>query len=136
MGLKSSDYIGVDFKADVQPILNNKCVTCHGGDKLEAGLDLSDRATSFFNVAYESLHRLAEPGSGNFAAKKYLNEREGLAIESPLIARLAGHSLQAKGEETHLSNAPHPATTPVTAEELLTLTRWIDLGASFQGGRP
>lgn len=46
----------LDYTARVQPVLDAKCVSCHGGPKgMAAGLDLSRGWTEFFNIAYEHL---------------------------------------------------------------------------------
>jgi hypothetical protein len=120
---------GVDFRRDVQPILDAKCVSCHGEG---AALDLRGAPTRHFTVSYESLHRLEDPASRNFAAKRYINEREALAVESWLIEVLSGREL--KAPRALFEAGPHPAQDPLTAQELLTLARWIDLGATFRGG--
>jgi hypothetical protein len=63
------------------------------------------------------LHRLKESDSGNyFADKKSLNERDALSSQSALIDLLMTQ------EHRYLSD-----------EELLTLIRWIDIGATFKG---
>lgn len=133
MNQTKDDYISVDFRRDVQPILNKHCVACHqpGGSALgksasaksPANLDLRDAVTNHYNVAYESLNQLIDPASGNYAAKRFVNEREALASESLLIETLRGE----KG-------ASHLKGKPLSKQELLTLIRWIDLGATFKGG--
>lgn len=46
----------LDYSARIQPILDAKCVGCHGGEKgLAKGLDLSRGWTEFFNISYEHL---------------------------------------------------------------------------------
>jgi len=46
----------LDYTERVQPILDARCVSCHGGEKgLAAGLDLSRGWTEFFNISYEHL---------------------------------------------------------------------------------
>lgn len=46
----------LDYMARVQPILDAKCVSCHGGPKgMAKGLDLSRGWTEFFNISYEHL---------------------------------------------------------------------------------
>ena len=46
----------LDYSSRVQPILDVKCVSCHGGEKgMAAGLDLSRGWTEFFNISYEHL---------------------------------------------------------------------------------
>lgn len=111
-GASLSDYISIDFVRDVQPLLDEHCVGCHQG----GGLDLRGTPTRHYSVAYESLHQLRDPRSGNFAAKKYINEREALSSQSLLIDTLL------REDHRQLNEA-----------ELLTLIRWIDLGATFRG---
>ena len=113
----------VDFVADVQPILDRRCVSCHNSDDPTAGLDLTGGRDGPYTVAYTQLHALRDPESGNHADKRYINEREGLSSESFLIEKLADPSLE-----------PHPPGDPIQPDELLTLIRWIDLGATFLGG--
>ncbi len=44
------------YATDVQPVLDRHCIQCHGEkDRLEAGLDLTDRMTVFFCASYENL---------------------------------------------------------------------------------
>jgi mono/diheme cytochrome c family protein len=130
----ASDYVSIDFRRDVQPILNRHCVSCHNDSGPEsAGLDLRDIPTGHFTVAYESLHVLQDPQSGNHANKRFVNEREGLAIESYLIEKLVGRELDA-AQELDSVGRPHPSEHGLGESELLTLIRWIDLGATFLGG--
>lgn len=119
----AGEYIGVDFKDDVQPILNQNCMSCHVG-KGPAGLDLRDIPTEHYNIAYESLHQLSDSESGNYADKKYINEREALSSESKLITSIMGE----RGEK-------HLQGKYLTNEQRLTLIRWIDLGATYKGAK-
>ena len=46
----------VDFPGMVQPVLDNRCVSCHGGEKgIAAGFDLTGGWTEHFNISYENL---------------------------------------------------------------------------------
>ncbi len=46
----------LDYSRRVQPVLDAKCVSCHGGAKgLAKGLDLSAGWTEVFNISYENL---------------------------------------------------------------------------------
>lgn len=119
-GKSSADYRDIDFRRDVQPILDRACVSCHAGVSAAAGLDLAPTPTRHYSVAYESLHRLRDPQSGNFAEKRYIDERSALAANSGLIRILL---------------EGHPVQKTLSEDELLTLIRWIDLGATFIGGR-
>ena len=111
-GARITDYISIDFLTDIQPLLDKHCVACHQ----DGALDLRGRPTRHYNVAYESLHQLRDPASGNFADKRYINEREALSSQSPLIDKLLSE------DHAYLSD-----------EELLTLIRWIDIGATYKG---
>jgi len=117
------ETIGIDFHADVQPILNHRCRTCHQSETGPAGLDLRDIETTHYNRAYESLHQLRDPASGNYADKRYINEREALSSESRLVQSLIG-----KQGRQHLQGEA------LSDDEMLTLVRWIDLGATYKGG--
>jgi hypothetical protein len=51
----------IDYPTMIQPILDEHCVSCHGGQKgFAAGLDLTGGWTWAFNISYETLikHRL------------------------------------------------------------------------------
>lgn len=125
--------LSVDFQTHIQPILERRCISCHDAKRAASGLDLRGSRDGAWSVAYRSLQRLEDPASGNFAAKRYVNEREALSSKSYLIEKLTGREY----------NAPQQLNTPgkihvpeLTEQELLTLIRWIDLGATFQGGNP
>lgn len=45
----------LDYPSQIQPIWDKHCVSCHGGERLEAGLDLSGAPTRLFNISYENL---------------------------------------------------------------------------------
>ena len=103
----------IDFERDVRPILESKCIGCHSEQNLAADLNLSG------NGAFETLRRFVE-------------HRETLAIKSYLIEKLYGRELHAARELS--GETPHPVESPLSKKELQTFVRWIDLGASRQGG--
>jgi hypothetical protein len=43
------------YPTDIQPILDQHCVRCHGGEKTEGDLVLTGDLTTFFNRSYENL---------------------------------------------------------------------------------
>ena len=45
----------VHYPADIQPMLNSRCVRCHEGGTSEGKLDLSGEPTEFFSRSYEGL---------------------------------------------------------------------------------
>ncbi len=105
--LRPADAAGIDFSRDVKPILAEHCIKCHGPDKAESGLDLSDR-----NKA------LSELDSGDRAIVP------GKATESHLIARVAS------GEPDQ--RMPPGDEKPLKAAEIEILRQWIEAGAEYQ----
>ena len=94
-----------DFDLDVRPILTQRCVSCHGGVKLESGLSFKSREEAF---------RLAD--SGNYAIV------EGDPGKSELIRRVTSN-----GEE----RMP-PDGDRLSELEVSVLRRWIETGARWE----
>jgi hypothetical protein len=95
----------VDYNTQVKPILNKKCISCHGGVKKKAG----------FSLLFQE-EALAATASGKSAIIP------GDAKHSEMILRL--HS---KDPEERM---PYQAD-PLTKDEIDILTRWVDEGAKF-----
>lgn len=105
LGLSCQDSERVDFSTQIKPILNNKCITCHGGVKKNAG----------FSLLFED-EAFAKTESGKPAIIP------GDAAGSELIQRLHEDDpeLRMPYEKPKLSDA-----------EIDLLTRWIDQGAEW-----
>lgn len=99
----SSDQI--DFSTQIKPILNTKCITCHGGVKKNGGFSLLFKEEAF--AATESGKPAIIPGD---------------ASGSELIKRLheKDPDLRMPYEKPKLSD-----------EEIELLTKWIDQGAKW-----
>lgn len=95
----------VDYNADVKPILNQKCISCHGGVKKKGDFSLLFREEA-----------LAATASGFPAIIP------GDAKNSEMIKRLHAHD-----EEERMPYHEEP----LSKEEISILTRWIDEGAKF-----
>ncbi|MDA1013931.1 MAG: PSD1 and planctomycete cytochrome C domain-containing protein [Planctomycetota bacterium] len=87
------------FERDIKPILTKRCVSCHGVDAPEAGLDL------------RSLKSLVR------GSKKGPVIVEGFSDKSVLIRKVASRAMP-----------PADSGSPLTADEIQTITRWIDTG--------
>ncbi len=128
--------VEVDFVRDVQPILQASCAVgqCHSGATPAAGLSLTDAPTARYSDAYESL---LVPGVGSVGGKRYVDDGNGSARQSFLVEVLKGVELEAPAQltqpgQTHpLSSSPYA----LSSQDLLTITRWIDLGGTFVGHR-
>lgn len=95
----------IDYSADVKPIINNKCITCHGGVRAKAGFSLLFRDEA-----------LAKTKSGKPAIIP------GHADESEMIRRLTLTDPEERMPYQH---------TPLSKEEINILTKWIDQGAQW-----
>lgn len=120
--------VEIDFTRDVQPILTAACASsgCHAGSDPAAGLSLTDTPTTWFTDAYESL--LAD-GDLSDHGKEWVDEPAGRARSSFLIEVLTGRELEAPGLLAE-PNTPHG---DLSADEIATIVRWIELGATFVG---
>lgn len=96
----------VDYSTDVKPILNKKCISCHGGVKKNAGFSLlfEDEAIA----PTESGHPAIIPGDPQ---------------ESEFIRRIT-HS----DPEIRMP----PEGEPLSEEEVAILSAWIEEGAEFE----
>jgi len=95
----------VDFSTQIKPILNNKCITCHGGVKKNGGFSLLFQDEAF-----------AATKSGKPAIIR------GDASGSEFIKRLHEDDLELR----------MPYEKPkLTDEEIDLLTRWVDQGAKW-----
>jgi hypothetical protein len=96
----------VSYSQDVKPILNQKCISCHGGVKKKGGFSLLFRDEA-----------LSPAASGNPAIIP------GDAAASDMIRRLS-HTDPEKRMPYH--------EAPLSENEIDVLTRWVDEGAKFE----
>jgi len=127
----------VDFQRDVMPIVEAKCVSCHGPGntpRLDGGSELVDHGShSYFNRAYESLLAAHEPaGEHRSAFGRYVHA--GRARTSPLVWHLFGQDTSRPWDiraKTSLKVKPMPpeGAAALTEDEKRTFVEWIDTGA-------
>ena len=151
------DYgLEIDFNADVLPIFERRCASCHGGDAPAAGLALDrpgtdresqstwyclvgDRSQSCVPEALR--HETGAGGSSTTFRRPQLTRymRAFNALSSLLYWKAAGRRTDGRTDTTYGDDAPvaerdidfgaaHP--TEITPEELGVLSRWIDIGAA------
>ncbi len=95
----------IDFSTEVKPIINAKCITCHGGVKAKAGFSLLFRDEA-----------LAKTKSGKPAIIP------GDADHSELIRRITAKDPEERMPYKH---------EPLNKEEIAIFSKWIDQGAQW-----
>lgn len=122
--------IAVDFRTHIAPLLARSCVDgCHRKPNAAGGLDLTTLPTAQFDTAYEAL---VAPGSGSGHGRAYVDDLGSAARASYLVERILGRDLDAPKKVTGVCLG----NPPLSADERLTITRWIDLGAIYRGISP
>ena len=94
----------VDFEKDVQPLLSQKCHSCHGDEVQQSGLRLDKRQNALRGGDYGPV---ILPGN---------------SAESKFIRRLVNGD----------GGLQMPPTGPLSDEEIGVLRAWIDQGADFR----
>ncbi len=95
----------VDFNEDIRPILNQKCMSCHGGVRQQGGLSFLTRETA-----------LTELESGVFAIAP------NSVSKSVLIDRI-----EHQDPEVRMP----PTGEPLNAQEIKVFKKWIEEGAEW-----
>ncbi|MEJ7588873.1 MAG: DUF1553 domain-containing protein [Ferruginibacter sp.] len=95
----------IDFSSQVKPIINNKCISCHGGVRAKGGFSLLFREEA-----------LAKTASGKFAIIP------GEPENSELVRRINYKDPEERMPYKH---------DPLSKEEINVLTDWIKQGAKW-----
>jgi len=109
------------FAIDVQPVLDKHCVTCHGGKRKEAGLDLREELTRSFSRSYERLLRYVkttDEGS-DWGGSAYLPPKSIGSHASRLIKQL----------DKGCTGMKHK----LPLEHYVKITTWVDANAVYYG---
>lgn len=116
----------VDFPSRVQPILDRRCVSCHGGEKgIAAGMDFSGGWTEHFNISYENLANRRETQLIAYwiAGIDCMN---GTALWSAQIFPPRSHGLGAAPLADLLVSGHEGRLPDLTRPERDLLMAWID----------
>ena len=127
----------IHYPADIQPIFNSKCVSCHGQHDPAGELRLTGEVTQYYNTSYEELAKkqLAGPiipeftsflqgDRGNYNGA-YLPPGNLGCSKSPMIDMLT--------DGAHPKNAEDDHCGMLTEMELMILSRWVDTNYQFYG---
>lgn len=114
----------LDYTKQVQPILDQHCVSCHGGEEgIAAGMDFSGGWTWTFNIGYETLIKNNLVGFLNCS-----NEHvPGTTILEPRTIGSGAAPL------TELLFSGHGGRVTMTDKEHATLLAWMDGNSNYYG---
>ena len=112
----------LSYAQDVQPVWDAHCVSCHGGEKTEADLDLSGELTALFNKSYEAImQRKLIPIIGENHPKAGNNH-----YLPPYSLGTYASALWKYLQESHYRVKLSPA-------ERVAVTTWIDSNGQYYG---
>src|SRR5689334_19529672 len=94
----------VDYRKDIQPLLAQKCYSCHGADVQQAGLRLDLRQNALRGGDYGPVIKIGD-SSASKLIRRVVDGDGGLQM---------------------------PPTGPLSDDEIGLLRAWIDQGAEFQ----
>jgi len=111
----------VDYAADVQPILDERCVRCHGGEEPDGNLDLAGVPTDSFNRSYENLI-----GKSLVSYRDCRYGQSGFRHLPPLsfgshLSRLVAQIRKA------------PCGESLSSEEFIRIVTWVDANVPYYG---
>ena len=128
----------LDFEADVQPILDRHCVSCHNGRKDDTDLDLRGVPTDMFCVSYENLIGVkCTSNSVGWYEVKRRNLLGTLIFENdPKLGNAEYLPPKSLGSATAtlvktLRSGHYDVS--LSQGEMIRLTTWIDSNAQYYG---
>lgn len=119
----------------VQPVLDQHCVRCHGGDKTEGKIDLTGALEGAFSRSYAALMQddgaFWQSGTNPDNAAKYLVPRFGARNQVQITP--PGGLYGARGSRLMKLLRDGHEGVKLGADELRRVALWIDLNAIFYG---
>jgi hypothetical protein len=118
----------------VQPVLDKQCVRCHGGERMDKGVDLRGTPHKGFTVSYWALcgdRDFNGPGTNPENAARALVPRYGM--RNSVQVTLPGGMYGARGSRLLKLLAVGHEGARLEPSERRRLAAWIDLNAIFYG---
>ena len=127
----------IHYPADIQPILDKKCVSCHGKENPDGGLRLTGETTTYYNTSYEELAKkeLAGPIVSEFKSfgRGDRGNHNGAFLPPRSLGCAKSAMMDILTDPKHLKNAEDDHTKMLTGMELMVLSRWVDSNYQFYG---
>jgi len=106
----------LDFRRDVQPVLDAHCVACHSYEKPEGRVVLTDDLGPCWSISYYTLLATGQVADG----------RNGLGNQAPRTIGSSASPLMAKLDGSHYD-------VSVPAKQRRTVWLWLESGAPYAG---
>ncbi len=106
----------LDFRRDIQPILNANCVRCHSYDDPQGHVVLADDLGVCWSISYYTL----------LAAGQVADGRNGLGNQKPRTLGSSASALMHKIDGSHYD-------VKVTGDQWRTVWLWLESGAPYAG---
>ncbi len=115
----------LDYASMVQPVLDHRCVSCHGGENgIAGGIDLSGGWTWAFNISYETLLKNTLTG--------FLNCNNG-SVKTSEIQPPRAHGSGAAPLASLLLNGHGGYVKHMPRSEIELLLAWMDGNCNYYG---
>ncbi len=127
----------IHYPTDIQPILNAKCVSCHGQEEPADDLTLTGDLTPYYSVSYETLcqKQLAGPIISEFTTfdRKDRGNYNGAELPPKSLGSLQSELMALLTQKDHPKNRTDDHSKMLTPMERMVLCRWIDSNYQFYG---
>ncbi|MHC4166208.1 MAG: hypothetical protein ACYSWQ_04565 [Planctomycetota bacterium] len=127
----------IHYAADIQPIFNAKCVSCHGNADPAGGLKLTDDVTVYYNTSYEELaqKQLAGPIISEFTTFRRGDQGNynGATLAPGNLGSHKSVLIDMLTNPDHPKNAQDDHSEMLDKMELMVLGRWVDCNYQFYG---
>jgi hypothetical protein len=127
----------IHYPTDIQPILDAKCVSCHGASDPAGGLRLTGETTAFYNTSYEELGKreLAGPIISEFTSFLHgdRGNYNGAYLPPRTLGSPASKLIEILTDAKHPMNAKDNHAQMLTEMERMIVSRWVDSNYQFYG---
>jgi hypothetical protein len=128
----------IHYPADIQPIFDAKCISCHGKKEDIAGkLRLTGEVTVHYSTSYQELasKQLAGPIVPEFTSFN-LGDRgnyNGAMLPPKSLGCYKSVMIDLLTNKSHKKNAKDDHSKMLTPREMMILSRWVDSNYQFYG---
>jgi len=127
----------IHYPTDVQPILDAKCVSCHGAKDPDGGLVLTGEVTTNYCASYEQLasKQLAGPIIPEFTSFRQgdRGNYNGAYLPPKSLGCYRSVLIDVLTKRAHPKNAKDDHTRMLTDREMMVLSRWVDTNYQYYG---